>query len=107
MNKKILPFTVSIAALMFLGAGCVSFSSSGASNLASDGGIFKSVNKGDNWAQKTAVPTVNGTRATINGVSVTAIIQDPQDANAFYIGTVDNGMFYTYDAGESWLQPPL
>lgn len=102
--KKHLPLTVLLAPLLFLGAGCISFNSSG-SGLASDGGVFKSVNKGDNWTQKVALPTSNGARASISGTSVTVVVQDPADPVAFYIGTVDNGMFYSYDGGESWFQP--
>lgn len=73
--------------------------------MAADGGIFKSVNKGDNWVQKVAIPTTTGAKASISGTSITAIVQDPQDAAAFYIGTGENGMFYSYDGGESWFQP--
>jgi hypothetical protein len=33
------------------------------------------------------------------------MIQDPQDANALYAGTAENGMWFTYDGGTSWYQP--
>ena len=103
--KNILKVSALASVLMFMGVGCISFSGGGTANVASDGGVFKSVNKGDNWVQKVAVPTTTGAKASISGTSITTIVQDPQDQAAFYVGTVDNGMFYSYDGGESWFQP--
>jgi photosystem II stability/assembly factor-like uncharacterized protein len=93
------------AGLLFVGAGCISFGSSTQTNAGADGGIFKTATKGDAWVQKIAVPTTTGEKRSIGGANVTAIVQDPSDPNALYIGTTDNGMYYTYDGGESWLQP--
>lgn len=97
--------TVVAGTLLFVGAGCISFSSGGTANAGSDGGIFKTINKGDAWLAKTAIPTTTGEKKSIGNVNVTTIVQDPEDPNALYIGTTDNGMFYTYDGGESWMQP--
>lgn len=96
---------IALAALAFVGAGCVSVSSGGASQQGADGGIYKSTNKGDNWVQKAAVATV-GAPKSIAGVNVATIVQDPSDPQALYLGTAENGMFYSYDGGESWMQPP-
>lgn len=97
--------TIIAGALLFLGAGCISFSSGGGANAGADGGVFKTADRGDAWLQKTAIPTTTGEKRAISNVNVVTIVQDPQDPNAIYIGTTDNGMFYTYDGGESWLQP--
>ncbi len=104
-SRRSLPLLIALGALLMVGAGCISFSSGGTGNSAADGGIFKTSDQGDTWTQKTAVPTTTGERRTINGVNVSFIVQDPEDPNALYIGTTDNGMFYTYDGGESWMQP--
>ncbi len=94
-----------LTGFVFVGAGCITVGTGGAGTGASDGAVYKSVNKGDSWIQKAAVPTINGQRASISGVSVATIVQDPQDPNALYLGTNENGMFYSYDGGESWMQP--
>ncbi|MBI4458311.1 hypothetical protein HY633_05090 [Candidatus Uhrbacteria bacterium] len=105
MPRRLQAITLIVGSLLFIGAGCVSFGGGTTSNTQSDGGIFKSADKGENWAQKTAIATTTGERKSINQVSVSAIVQDPQDSKALYVGTAANGMYYTYDGGDSWLQP--
>jgi photosystem II stability/assembly factor-like uncharacterized protein len=92
------------AGLVFIGAGCISFGPPTASQGA-DGGIFKSADKGETWTLKSSIPTVTGEKRSFSGASVGLIAQDPQDTNAIYVGTAENGMFYSYDSGESWFQP--
>jgi photosystem II stability/assembly factor-like uncharacterized protein len=92
-------------ALALMGAGCVTIGGSSTTSPASDGGVFKSANKGDTWTQKVSLPTIDGSRRTIGSVSVSTIVQDQNDSEAIYIGTADNGMFYSYDGGNSWRQP--
>jgi photosystem II stability/assembly factor-like uncharacterized protein len=96
---------MALASLVFVGAGCVSVSSGGASQQGADGGVFRSTNKGDNWAQKIAVATA-GAPKNIAGVNVITLVQDPSDPAALYIGTAESGMYYSYDGGESWQQSP-
>lgn len=92
------------AGLVLLGAGCVSFGPSEAGS-GSAGGIFRSVDRGDVWANKSALLTATGERRTFGASSVGVIVQDPQDPKAIYVGTAEHGMFYSYDSGESWSQP--
>ncbi len=102
-HKTIIPAVC--LALLFAGAGCITFSSSGSTGGTGDGGIFKTANKGDLWTQKTAIPTTDGSRRAINSANVTVIVQDPSDAKAIYIGTAENGLWYSYDGAESWRSP--
>lgn len=104
MRGHLLPLTAIFAVLILVGAGCVTIGGGGVGSQ-SDGGMFKTGNKGDVWASKSAVATTTGEKRSITGVAVGAIVQDPQDPNALYIGTAGNGLFYTYDGGESWQQP--
>ncbi|MFA6603708.1 MAG: YCF48-related protein [Patescibacteria group bacterium] len=103
MRKSLTLFGMAAAVLIFAGAGCISIGSTTSS--LGDGGIYKSTNKGDAWAQKNAMPTITGERRNFNGASVATIVQDPQDPNALYIGTTEQGLYFTYDGGESWYQP--
>lgn len=103
MTRKIALLPI-LGSLMLFGVGCISFSSDGASTGA-DGGIYKSVNRGDEWTHKTSVLATGGEQKSIAGVNVSFITQDPQDPNAIYIGTADSGMFYSYDGGDSWQRP--
>lgn len=89
-------FTV---ALTLFGAQCIRFGGGGAQGAG--GGVFKSVNRGEQWTQKVAVPTSGGVK-NFGGANVTVLTIDPQDHQAIYVGTRESGMFYSYDGGESW-----
>jgi photosystem II stability/assembly factor-like uncharacterized protein len=93
------PLLVSLLVLPLLGAGCLSIST--APKKAAGGGVFQSTDKGATWVQKVALPTAKGVQS-ISGVDVTALAFDEQDSKALYIGTAGNGLFYSYDAGDSW-----
>ncbi len=86
--------------IVLLGAGCFGSSSSG----GSDGGIFKTFNAGEDWAQTVLVPTAQGI-GTLSSSNVLSMKMDPQDKDFLYIGTRSNGMLYSEDAGVSWRQP--
>jgi photosystem II stability/assembly factor-like uncharacterized protein len=92
-------------ALVLAGAGCISFGG-GSGSAGLDGGIYKSTDQGDNWTAKNAVLSTGAARS-IAGISVATIVQDPNDALAFYLGSTENGMFISYDGAESWFQPSL
>ncbi|MDO8424898.1 MAG: hypothetical protein Q7T01_00030 [bacterium] len=85
-----------VAALMFLGAGCISFSGSGA-----DGGIFLSKDRGEAWEQRGAVLSVGGGQS-LAPVNVLGITQDPNDPLALYTTTEANGAYASWDGGASW-----
>lgn len=80
-------------------AGC-GVSTSGTAQSTS-GSLFRSDNSGVTWAQKSSIMGVsrvgNFTQAKISVIEI-----DPNDHLAVYVGTSDNGMFYSYDSGDSW-----
>ncbi len=104
--RTLLTFAALFSSLSLVGAGCFIKvnSAGGTGNSASDGGVFRTENRGDVWVQKANVLTI-GDKRTIAGLNVTTIVQDPQDAATLYIGTDANGLLFTNDAGESWQQP--
>lgn len=101
MSRNYVPAVALAAALLLTGQGCITIGGGGQANSNADGGVFKTSNRGDAWAQKVGVNTA-GEKRTIAAANVVAFAQDPQDANAVYVGTGDNGLLYSYDGGESW-----
>lgn len=69
-----------------------------------DGGVFKSVNMGNVWAQKAAIPTKTGKPDSIQALNVSVLAMDPSDHNALYYGGIGSGLYYTYNGGEDWLK---
>lgn len=101
MIKAFSKLFILFSVLLLTGAGCVSFSSG---PTGSDGGIFKSVNGGEDWLQKTNLYTSAGIK-DFKSANLVDLVIDPQDHLAIYASTQQSGMFYSYDGGESWRQP--
>tara|TARA_Y100000031_G_scaffold120152_1_gene134083 strand:+ start:623 stop:1684 length:1062 start_codon:yes stop_codon:yes gene_type:complete len=99
---RIFKLFVPFMALALMGAGCLGLGSS--STNTTDGAVWKSSDAGLNWVQSIALPTTKGV-SSLASVSVVDLAMDPQDHQTIYIGTGDNGLFFTYDSGISWQQP--
>ena len=69
-----------------------------------DGGVYKSADVGDSWEQISLVYRVGDIKKTFSTVDLTTMIMDPTDHRALYIGTAEQGMYYTYDGGVGWHQ---
>lgn len=102
MSKKILVLFSLIAGLTLTGAGCLQFGATAAGPM----GIFRSQDKGESWIAAMAYPTVKGV-GSIAGVKVYRIFEDPSDNNAMYLGTRGQGLYYSYDNGDSWRTVPF
>ena len=103
MTKKFKSlFLIALLALTL--SGCtLSFgtdSSTGSGNTT-DGGVFKSLNKGGNWAQQASILGINAKRSFI-GIDILSLSLDPSDNKAIYAGSIENGLFYSYDGAEGW-----
>lgn len=101
--KNYLSFLVLVLGLVFIGAGCVSFSSSG--TAGSDGAIWKTENNGSSWKQLDTLPQASGV-TSIGGVNVADLEIDPSDPSTYYLGTYGNGLFYTTNVGNTWERLP-
>lgn len=105
MKKISLYIGVLAFALLFVGAGCVSFGGAKKSAVPQgSAGMFMSTDKGENWKQISLLPIATGVK-NISTVDVFKIFTDPQDPSALYWATRDNGFFYSYNEGQSWNQP--
>lgn len=100
MFKKI-SLLIVITIIAVATSGC-SISLKSSDSGAIDGGLYVSVNKGDQWKQKTAIPTISGSPKTMASLNVNFLIMDPGDRKAIYFGSVENGLFYTYDEANTW-----
>jgi photosystem II stability/assembly factor-like uncharacterized protein len=100
MTRKILMVFLA-AGLMFGLSGCISF---GAKTPTVGAGlaVFASGDKGATWISKTSLMTPSATTGNIAGVSVLSMAQDPNDTNALYIGTRNDGVFYSYNGADGW-----
>lgn len=74
---------------------------SGSTSSASDGGVFRSLDKGNSWEQKVLISDVSRARS-FSGVDIISLSLDPSDNKAIYAGSSGNGLFYSYDGAESW-----
>lgn len=91
-----------VASFFLVGAGCISFSGAGANPL----GVFRSADKGENWQSINVFPTKDGVKS-INNVKVYRVFMDPSDSGALYLATRGQGLFYSYDRGDSWQFVPF
>ena len=97
MFKRLFPLFSIAAVLVLGGAGCIQMGASSAGPM----GIFRSGDKGETWAPAVAMPTVKGVMS-LSGLKVYRLFEDPSDVNAIYLGTRGQGLYYTYDNGDSW-----
>lgn len=87
------------ATALLIGAGC-------ATNTAPtgpDGGVYKSVDGGTTWVSKSKLLTT-GAAASFAPTDVNVFAIDAKDPKSMWVGTMANGIFYTFDGGEGWLQ---
>ncbi|MFH1030763.1 MAG: hypothetical protein V1770_05925 [bacterium] len=66
------------------------------------GAVFKSSDGGATSQQKALVSSPQANFISISNVDVLTMELDPQDHKAIYIGTLSDGLFYSYDGAESW-----
>ncbi len=104
-KTKLLSLITFLILTSFALSGCVTVkTNSGGSTDTSavNGGVFRTINKGLTWQQKVLIPSTTGKPGNIAGLDAAAMVIDPSDNKAVYFGSVGQGLYLTYDAGESW-----
>lgn len=97
MNKSY--FALVFASLLLFGQGCLSLA-------PNDGGIYRSLTKGETWEQKSQFLTIGGRTRNFNDLDILTITLDPQEHRTIYLGTSGEGLIYSYDGAGSWQQFP-
>lgn len=87
-------------ALVLFGQGCLGTGNSTATGP--NGGIWKTVDRGQVWANKRALVQSAKVTAGAASLSITDMAFDPQDSSTVYAGTAANGLAYSLDGGDSW-----
>ncbi len=67
-----------------------------------DAGFFASYDKGEKWLQKSELLSVGGNRSFFKSAQAVFLKIDPKDPKTLYMGTIQNGLFYSYDKGNGW-----
>jgi len=80
-------------------SGCVINFGTGTSG---DTGFFVSQNRGEKWLQKVELMKVGEGRSFFNNSKPIFLKTDPQDPKTFFVGSMANGLFYTFNKGDSW-----
>lgn len=95
-----------LAALIFILpiflSGCISFSNNSTAPSELTGGFFRSENLGSTWQKMNTLYTIGDQAATFDAASVTVMAFDPLDESAIYLGTLHDGVFYSYEYGDGW-----
>lgn len=87
--------------LLLTGLSC------GSKKSNTDGGIFRSVNRGESWEQKVFVEQLKKKTIKINNIDVRKLIFDPTNPDILYAGTNAHGLFKTSNSGDQWEKLPL
>lgn len=73
--------------------------------MAWNGWLWKSTDKGLTWVKNTNfVRMETNSAADLYGKYCSRLAIDPVDANVVYLGTTDNGLWYTRNGGTTWVQ---
>jgi len=100
MFKSKILFLFILAVSVVMMSGCtIGFKGGG---ITTDGGVYFSQKRGDTWQQRAAIPTTSGRAQSINLLNCYSLAMDPSDRQALYFGSIDNGLFYTYNYALEW-----
>lgn len=96
-QSRLAIFGVLTAAILGLGQAC-------GGGGVSDGGVFKSSDRGQTWEQKVFVSQQGRKSVTISNLNTTLLSQDPTHSANIFLGTESDGLFFSANAGDQWGQ---
>ncbi len=101
MKKIIFLFIILILTTTLTGCS-LSDLSLGSKSKTSGGGIFKSIDFGENFQNSSLIEYKNKKATTINNLGVNQIKIDPLNHKNIFLGSTNNGLWYSDNAGENW-----
>lgn len=87
---------------LLLTSACSLSVGSNTRDARSDGGVWVSLDKGENWRQISAIASASTQPQSLGGFDINVMTLDPQDSLAVYTGTVANGLYYAYNFNYGW-----
>ncbi len=97
MLKKIVSFSLLLAGVVLMGASCIKINSGTVGPV----GVFRSDDKAETWKAVSAFPTAKQV-LSLSNINVYRLFTDPSDPNTLYLGSRGQGLYYSYDNGETW-----
>lgn len=91
---------LALFSLALLGQGCLPGTTKAPSGP--DGGVWKTTDRTETWVNKRALVSGAKVTADAGNFAIKAMAFDPQDENAIYLATLEHGLAYTLDGGNSW-----
>lgn len=103
MFKKSFKLVFVLLSVVILSSACsLSTTSTTTNTQIVDSSVFASGDRGDTWKSLTSVPSAIGRLGSIADLSVNLMTMDPQDSQAIYLASYDNGLYYTYNISDGW-----
>ena len=99
MKKISILFLLIFISITLTGCSLSDFSFSSGKNV---GGIFKSYDFGEKWSSKNLAKNSQDKNINLNSYNTTVIKIDPQNHSNIYLGTRNNGVWYSNTASENW-----
>ncbi len=94
-SSRIIALNLLLGTLLITGISC---------GAPKDGGVYRSLDSGENWEQKVFVSQVGRKATTLSELNVLTLEFYPTDANIIYLGSKGNGLYLTATGGEQWTQ---
>lgn len=90
-----------LALVLVTGAGCLPTGGTTTTATVGPTGMFRSDDNGEKWREINSLPTAPGIQS-LNKLKVYRSFNDPSDPDALYITTRGQGLYFTYNNGETW-----
>lgn len=102
--RRIISLSLILASVALMGASCSLGVGSNPQTVdeTTTGGIYRTLDQGLTWKQLGVIATASSQKVNLFGMDTSVLVADPSDNQAMYMGSFADGIFYSYDGGNSW-----